>query len=189
MKFVGVTGHVNHPGAYEVPFGITYTDLINTYAGGITGGKKLLGFAPSGPSSGYLPASMAGLPMEWGALSKVGSMVGSSAVVVCAEDTCMLDMAFNSIRFFRNESCGKCVPCRVGTEKMTEMLAQWMRGDYRPQQMEAVKELSEAMKSASICGLGQIAPVPVMSVLKHFPAQVQGHLERRECPSGVCFRH
>jgi NADH:ubiquinone oxidoreductase subunit F (NADH-binding)/NADH:ubiquinone oxidoreductase subunit E len=189
MKFVGVTGHVNHPGAYEVPFGITYTDLINTYAGGISGGKKLLGFAPSGPSSGYLPASMADLSMEWGALSKVGSMVGSSAVVVCAQDTCMLDMAFNSIRFFRNESCGKCVPCRVGTEKMTEMLAQWMRGDYRPQQMEAVKELSEAMKSASICGLGQIAPVPVMSVLKHFPEQVQGHLERRECPSGVCFRH
>jgi NADH:ubiquinone oxidoreductase subunit F (NADH-binding)/NADH:ubiquinone oxidoreductase subunit E len=188
MKFVGVTGNVNNPGAYEVPFGITYTELINTYAGGISGGKKLLGFAPSGPSSGYLPASMADLPMEWGALSKVGSMVGSSAVVVCAEDTCMLDMAFNSIRFFRNESCGKCVPCRVGTEKMTEMLAQWMRGEYRPQQMEAVKELSEAMKSASICGLGQIAPVPVMSVLKHFPEQVKAHLERRECPSGVCFQ-
>jgi NADH:ubiquinone oxidoreductase subunit F (NADH-binding)/NADH:ubiquinone oxidoreductase subunit E len=188
LKFVGITGHVNNPGAYEVPFGITYSDLIKTYGGGVLGGKALLGFAPSGPSSGYLPASMADLPMEWGAMSKVGSMVGSSAIIVCAEGTCMLDMALNSIRFFRNESCGKCVPCRVGTEKLTEMLDHWTRGDYKPAQMSAVNELSEAMKASSICGLGQIAPVPVLSVLKHFPEQVAAHVERRECPSGACFR-
>jgi NADH:ubiquinone oxidoreductase subunit F (NADH-binding)/NADH:ubiquinone oxidoreductase subunit E len=189
MKFIGITGHVNNPGAYEVPFGTTYTELIKTYAGGISGGKKLLGFAPSGPSSGYLPASMADLPMEWGALSKVGSMVGSSAIVVCAEGTCMLDMALNSIRFFRNESCGKCVPCRVGTEKLTQMLTQWTRGDFRPEHMTAVRELSDAMKAASICGLGQIAPVPVLSVLKHFPEQVEDHLQRRICVGGVCFQN
>jgi NADH-quinone oxidoreductase subunit F len=189
MKFVGITGHVNNPGAYEVPFGTTYTEVIKTYGGGISGGKKLLGFAPSGPSSGYLPASMAELPMEWSALSKVGSMVGSSAIVVCAEGTCMLDMALNSIRFFRNESCGKCVPCRVGTEKLTQMLTQWTRGDYRPEHMTAVRELADAMKSASICGLGQIAPVPVLSVLKHFPEQVEDHLQRRICAGGVCFKN
>jgi formate dehydrogenase beta subunit len=187
LKFIGITGHVNNPGAYEVPFGTTYTEMISTWGGGILGGKKLLGFAPSGPSSGYLPASMADLPMEWGALSKVGAMVGSSAIVVCAEGTCMLDMALNSIRFFRNESCGKCVPCRVGTEKLTQMLTEWSRGNYQPEQMAAVKELSEAMKAASICGLGQIAPVPVLSVLKHFPDQVADHLERRICAGGVCF--
>lgn len=189
LKFIGVTGHVNQPGAYEVPFGITYTELIREYGGGISGGKALLGFAPSGPSSGYLPASKADLPMEWGALSKAGSMVGSSAVVVCAEGTCMLDMALNSIRFFRNESCGKCVPCRVGTEKLTLMLTQWTRGDYRPEHMSDVKELCDAMTAASICGLGQIAPVPVLSVLKHFPEQVADHLERRVCAGGVCFRN
>lgn len=189
LKFIGITGHVNNPGAYEVPFGTTYTEMIKTYGGGISDGKALLGFAPSGPSSGYLPASMADLPMEWGAVSKVGAMVGSSAIVVCAEGTCMLDMALNSIRFFRNESCGKCVPCRVGTQKMTEMLEQWCRGEFSPDQMTAVKELSEAMKTASICGLGQIAPVPVLSVFKHFPEQVADHLERQICPSGICFKH
>jgi NADH:ubiquinone oxidoreductase subunit F (NADH-binding)/NADH:ubiquinone oxidoreductase subunit E len=189
LKFVGVTGHVNNPGAFEVPFGTTYTELIETYAGGISGGKKLLGFAPSGPSSGYLPASMANLPMEWGALSKAGSMVGSSAVVICADGTCMLDMALNSIRFFRNESCGKCVPCRVGTEKLTHMLTMWTHGEYRPEHMSAVNDLSDTMKAASICGLGQIAPVPVLSVLKHFPEQVEDHLQRRICAGGVCFKH
>lgn len=189
LKFVAVTGHVNNPGAYEVPFGITYGELIHTYGGGILGGKPLLGFAPSGPSSGYLPASMAELPMEWGALSKAGSMVGSSAVVVCAEGTCMLDMALNAVRFFRNESCGKCVPCRVGTEKLTEMLVQWSRGEYRPEHRSAIDDLSVAMKEASICGLGQIAPVPLLSVLKHFPEQVEEHLERRICAGGVCFKN
>jgi NADH:ubiquinone oxidoreductase subunit F (NADH-binding) len=127
--------------------------------------------------------------MEWGALSKAGSMVGSSAVVICADGTCMLDMALNSIRFFRNESCGKCVPCRVGTEKLTHMLTMWTHGEYRPEHMSAVNDLSDTMKAASICGLGQIAPVPVLSVLKHFPEQVEDHLQRRICAGGVCFKH
>ncbi len=188
LKFIGITGHVNNPGAFEVPFGTTYRELINRYAGGISGGRQLLGFAPSGPSSGYLPASMVDLPMEWGAVSKTGSMVGSCAIVVCAEGTCMLDMALNAIRFFRNESCGKCVPCRIGTEKLTRMLENWSRGEYHPSHMTAVRELSDAMKTASICGLGQIAPVPVQSVLKHFPEQVEDHLQRQKCPSGACFQ-
>jgi NADH:ubiquinone oxidoreductase subunit F (NADH-binding) len=156
-------------------------------AGGVLQGASLLGFAPSGPSSGYLPASMIDLPIEWGALSKVGSMVGSAAVVICAEGACMLDMALNAIRFFRNESCGKCVPCRVGTQKMVDMLTAWSLGRFSEDQMPLMNELSETMKSASICGLGQIAPVPVLSVIKHFPEHMEAHLVHKQCPGNICF--
>ena len=128
MKFVGISGDVNRPGIFEVPMGTKYSELIQEYAGGVLDGRALLGFAPSGPSSGYLPAPMADLPLDWNALAAAGSMVGSGAIVVCAEGRCMLDMALNAVRFYRNESCGKCVPCRVGSQKMVEMLTGWTEG-------------------------------------------------------------
>ena len=100
----------------------------------------------------------------------------------------MLDMALNAVRFFRNESCGKCVPCRVGTQKMTDLLIRWTRGAHRDGDEALLQELSSAMKLASICGLGQIAPVPIQSVMKHFPEQIEAHIQRRECAGNVCFR-
>jgi NADH:ubiquinone oxidoreductase subunit F (NADH-binding)/NADH:ubiquinone oxidoreductase subunit E len=187
MKFVGLSGDVVKPGIFEVPMGTTYTELIYEYAGGIPGGKKLLGYAPSGPSSGYLPASMASLPLDWDAVAAAGSMVGSGAIVVCAEGRCMLDMALNATRFYRNESCGKCVPCRVGSQKMVEMLKGWTEGRSSKDDMQTLDELSTAMKLASICGLGQVVPVPIASILKHFPDVVDDHLVRHHCPGGVCF--
>ena len=188
LKFIAVSGHVNKPGAFEVPMGITYREVIEKYAAGMLDGRRLLGFAPSGPSSGYLSADFVDLPIDWKALADVGSMVGSAAIVVCAEGTCMLDMAMNSVRFFRNESCGKCVPCRVGTQKMTDLLIRWMRGQHREGDEQTLRELSHTLKFASICGLGQIAPVPIESVIKHFPDQIQAHIEHRHCVGGVCFR-
>src|SRR5437868_204479 len=185
-KFVGVSGDVRQPGIFEVPMGTTYKELIETYAGGIPGGRKLIGFAPSGPSSGYLPASMAELPVDWNTVAKAGSMVGSGAVVVCAEGTCMLDMALNAVRFFRNESCGKCVPCRIGTHKLTDMLQNWCHGKYGDQEMTMVGELCHALKQTSICGLGQIVPAPIESVLKHFAQDVEEHIVNGRCPAGVC---
>jgi NADH:ubiquinone oxidoreductase subunit F (NADH-binding)/NADH:ubiquinone oxidoreductase subunit E len=187
MKFVGLSGDVVKPGIYEVPMGTTYTELIYNYAGGIPDGKKLLGYAPSGPSSGYLPASMANLPLDWDAVAAAGSMVGSGAIVVCAEGRCMLDMALNATRFYRNESCGKCVPCRMGSQKMVEMLKGWTEGRSSKDDMQTLDELSTAMKLASICGLGQVVPVPIASILKHFPEVVDDHLVRHHCPGGVCF--
>ena len=186
-KFVGISGDVVRPGIFEVPMGITYGEMIKGQAGGIAGGKALLGFAPSGPSSGYLPASMASLPLDWNAVQAAGSMVGSGAIVVCAEGRCMLDMALNATRFYRNESCGKCVPCRMGSQKMVEMLKAWTEGRSSPGDIALLNELSSAMKLASICGLGQVVPVPIASVLKHFPGVVEDHLVRRRCPGGVCF--
>jgi formate dehydrogenase beta subunit len=189
VKFVGISGDVVRPGIFEVPMGTTYSELIYGNAGGIAGGGKLLAFAPSGPSSGYLPASMAELPLDWNAVAAAGSMVGSGAIVVCAEGRCMLDMALNATRFYRNESCGKCVPCRVGSQKMVEMLKGWTEGRSSKEDMQVLTELSTAMRQASICGLGQVVPVPIASVMKHFPGGVEEHIVRRHCAAGVCFNH
>jgi NADH:ubiquinone oxidoreductase subunit F (NADH-binding)/NADH:ubiquinone oxidoreductase subunit E len=187
MKFVGISGDVNRPGIFEVPMGTKYSELIQDYAGGVLDGRALLGFAPSGPSSGYLPAPMADLPLDWNALAAAGSMVGSGAIVVCAEGRCMLDMALNAVRFYRNESCGKCVPCRVGSQKMVEMLTGWTEGRASDSDLQLLDELSTAMKLTSICGLGQIVPAPIQSVLKHFPEVVSEHVKNRRCPTGVCI--
>jgi NADH:ubiquinone oxidoreductase subunit F (NADH-binding) len=187
MKFVGVSGDVNRPGVFEVPMGTKYSELIYQNAGGISGNRNLLAFAPSGPSSGYLPAAMADLPLDWNAVAAAGSMVGSGAIVVCAEGRCMLDMALNAVRFYRNESCGKCVPCRMGSQKMVEMLTDWTEGRSSSSDVQLLDELSSAMKLTSICGLGQVVPVPIASILKHFPEVVKEHLSHKRCPAGVCF--
>ena len=187
LKFIGVSGDVVRPGVYEVPMGTPVSQLIYREAGGILGGKSLKAFAPSGPSSGYLPASMADVRLDFKALAEAGSMLGSGALVVCAEGTCMLDMALNSTQFFRNESCGKCVPCRVGSQKMVDILSGWTRGEGSSADLALIDELSDALRLTSICGLGQVVPAPISSVLKHFREEVEAHVLRHECPSGVCF--
>jgi NADH:ubiquinone oxidoreductase subunit F (NADH-binding)/NADH:ubiquinone oxidoreductase subunit E len=188
LKFVGVSGDVINPGVFEVPMGTTYSELVHDYAGGPPAGKKVIGYAPSGPSSGYLPASMLNLPLDWNAVSKAGSMVGSGAIVVCAEGTCMLDMALNSVKFYRNESCGKCVPCRIGSQKLVEMLTSWTQGKFLASDMALLDELSHTLRQTSICGLGQILPAPIQSVIKHFRSEIDRHLLHQSCPAGVCFQ-
>ena len=190
LKFVGVSGHCAKPGIYEVPMGIPMREVLFNYAGGVRGGRQLKAFAPSGPSSGYLPAAMADVRLDFKALAEAGSMLGSGAIVVCDDTTCMLDMALNAVRFYRNESCGKCVPCRIGSQKMVDLLTRWSQGTVQEQQYRAdlglLDELSHVMAQASICGLGQIVPAPIQSVLRHFRAEVDAHVLRGECPSGIC---
>ncbi len=188
LKFVGISGDVLYPGVYEVSMGVSYRDLIFKYAGGVPDGKGLLGFAPSGPSSGYLPGSHLDLPLDFKAVADAGSMVGSGAIVVCAEGRCMLDMAINSTRFFRNESCGKCVPCRMGSQKLVDILTRWTQGESGKNDLVLVQELFDAMRLTSICGLGQIIHAPLASVLKHFPNVIEEHLKARRCPGDVCFQ-
>jgi NADH:ubiquinone oxidoreductase subunit F (NADH-binding) len=191
LKFVGVSGHVARPGVFEVAMGTPMREVIFNHAGGVRGGRQLKAFAPSGPSSGYLPASMVDVRLDFKALAEAGSMLGSGAIVVCDETTCMLDMALNAVRFYRNESCGKCVPCRVGSQKMADMLARWTRGGVADSHYRAnlalLDELSQAMSQTSICGLGQIVPAPIQSVLKHFRAEIDAHVLHSQCPSGICF--
>jgi NADH:ubiquinone oxidoreductase subunit F (NADH-binding)/NADH:ubiquinone oxidoreductase subunit E len=187
MKFVGVSGDVVNPGVFEVPMGTSYRELIEGYAGGVPQGRTLKSYAPSGPAGGYLPASMLDLPLDWNAMTQAGATVGSGAIVVCDDRACMLDMALNSVRFFRNESCGKCVPCRTGSTKLAELLTEWTKGRRGPNDLALYEDLCHAMRLASICGLGQVVHVPIASVMKHFPEEVEAHAKGM-CSAGVCFR-
>jgi len=187
LKFIGVSGDVVRPGVYEVPMGTPVSELISRYAGGLPSGKKLKAFAPSGPSAGFLPAAMAEVRLDFKSLADAGSMLGSGALVVFAEGTCMLDMALNATQFFRNESCGKCVPCRVGSQKLVDLLTDWTQGHGSSTDLTLFDELADALRLTSICGLGQVVPAPIASVMKHFRDEVDAHLLRRECPSRVCF--
>jgi NADH:ubiquinone oxidoreductase subunit F (NADH-binding)/NADH:ubiquinone oxidoreductase subunit E len=187
VKFVGVSGDVRNPGVFEVPMGTPYRELIEGLAGGVAAGRTLKAYAPSGPAGGYLPASMLDLPLDWNAMTAAGATVGSGAIVVCDDRACMLDMALNSVRFFRNESCGKCVPCRTGSTKMAEMLTEWTKGRRGPHDLVLYQELCHALKMTSICGLGQVVHVPIASVMKHFPEEVAAHASG-VCQAGVCFR-
>src|SRR5260370_30547561 len=169
--------------------GIPMRQVLFDYAGGVRGGRQLKAFAPSGPSSGYLPASMVDVRLDFKALADAGSMLGSGAIIVCDDTTCMLDMALNAVRFYRNESCGKCVPCRAGSQKMADMLARWTPGGVPELQDRAdlglLGELSQAMSLTSICGLGPIGPAPIQSVLRPFRGQVAGPRLKGKCPIGI----
>ncbi len=186
LKFVGISGDVRKPGVFEIPMGLPMSEVIFNLAGGIVGGKKLKAFAPSGPSSGYLPASSVDVRLDFKSLAAIGSMLGSGAIVVCAEGRCMLDNALNAVKFFRNESCGKCVPCRMGSQKLVDILTGWTQGKGSPADMVLIDELTEALKLTSICGLGQFAHAPLSSVLLHFRGEIEAHIQAHRCPEGVC---
>jgi NADH:ubiquinone oxidoreductase subunit F (NADH-binding)/NADH:ubiquinone oxidoreductase subunit E len=186
LKFVGVSGDIRNPGVFEIPMGLTMSEVIFNLAGGIVDGKRLKAFAPSGPSSGYLPASMVDVRLDFKSLAAAGSMLGSGAIVVCAEGRCMLDMALNALKFFRNESCGKCVPCRMGSQKLVDIVTGWTHGIGSADDLTLVDELTDVLKLTSICGLGQFAHSPLTSVLQHFREEVDAHIYDRRCPEGVC---
>jgi NADH:ubiquinone oxidoreductase subunit F (NADH-binding)/NADH:ubiquinone oxidoreductase subunit E len=188
LKFLALSGHVQRPGVYEVPLGISAATLIYEHGGGLPPDRTLKAFSPGGASSGFLPASMVETPLEFQALAKVGSMLGSGAVVAIADQTCMLDLALNVVKFFRNESCGKCVPCRTGSEKLVQTLGEIARGEGSKDDLDTISDLAEAMQLTSICGLGQAAPLPITSVVRHFRDEIERHIYQRECPAGVCFR-
>ncbi len=187
LKYVGLSGHVERPGVYEVPLGLPVEEFIRDYGGGISGRRKLKAFSPGGASSGFLPATMAGIALDFQSLVQAGSMLGSGAVVALAEGTCMLDAALNVVTFFRNESCGKCVPCRVGSDKIVQILTRATRGQAESKEIDLIGELAETMQLTSICGLGQAAPLPITSALKYFGDEIMLHLTQKRCPEGVCF--
>jgi len=188
LKFLALSGHVQKPGVYEVPLGLPAARLIYDHGGGPPPGHTLKAFSPGGASSGFLPASMVDTPLDFQSLAKVGSMLGSGAVVAVADHVCMLDLALNVVKFFRNESCGKCVPCRVGSQKLVHLLERISREGGSTADLDAIDELAEAMQLTSICGLGQAAPLPITSTVRHFRDEIESHVYQRRCPAGVCFR-
>jgi formate dehydrogenase beta subunit len=187
LKWIGVSGDVVRPGVFEVPMGTTYDEAINQLAGGPLPGRRIKGFAPSGPSFGLLPASMLNLKMDWGTRVKpVGAILGSGAVVAVDDTRCMLDLALNFTRFYRNESCGKCVPCRVGSQKLVDLILGLSQGTASDRELEAVPRLADTLVVTSICGLGQVVPSPILSLMEFFKDEIDAHTKGRKCPAGVC---
>jgi NADH:ubiquinone oxidoreductase subunit F (NADH-binding)/NADH:ubiquinone oxidoreductase subunit E len=171
LKFMALSGHVQQPGVYEVPMGTTVRELIQL-GGGVLDGRELKGFVPGGASSRFLPAAAVDTPLDFDTVLRAGSVLGSGAVVVVAEGTDMRALATNVVQFFRNESCGKCVPCRVGTQKAVEILERRQAGKASAQELHLLPELGETLLQTSLCGLGQVALNPILSVAKHWPEEV-----------------
>jgi NADH:ubiquinone oxidoreductase subunit F (NADH-binding)/NADH:ubiquinone oxidoreductase subunit E len=166
LRSFSVSGRVKKPGVVLAPAGVSARELIEEYCDGMTEGHSFKAYLPGGASGGILPASMADLPLDFGTLEKYGCFVGSHAVVVLSDKDDIKAVALNLMRFFEDESCGQCTPCRVGTEKAAKLMA---TGPWDP---ALLTELSDAMRDASICGLGQAAPNPLLSVLKYFPEEL-----------------
>jgi len=166
LRSFSVSGRVKKPGVVLAPAGVTVRELIEEYCGGMAEGHAFKGYLPGGASGGILPESMADLPLDFGTLEKYGCFVGSHAVVILSDCDDMKAVALNLVRFFEDESCGQCTPCRVGTEKAVKLMASG------PWNEALLRELSDAMRDASICGLGQAAPNPLLSVLKYFPEEL-----------------
>ncbi len=166
FRSFSVSGRVKKPGVVLAPAGVTARELIEEFCGGMSDGETFKGYLPGGASGGILPASMADEPLDFGTLEKYGCFVGSHAVVILSEKDDMKAVALNLIKFFEDESCGQCTPCRVGTEKAVKLMAQG------PWDVALLTELSTLMRDASICGLGQAAPNPLLSVLTYFPEEL-----------------
>ena len=166
LKFFAVSGHVERPGVYCVPMGSTARQLLEL-AGGVSGGRALGAIQPGGASSNFLGPDGLDVPLDFDACAKAGTMLGSGALVVLAEGTDLLAAATNVLRFFRDESCGKCVPCRAGSTKAHRILSELLESGGGPGEVdERISQLEETMRRTSICGLGQVALGPVMSVVR-----------------------
>jgi NADH:ubiquinone oxidoreductase subunit F (NADH-binding)/NADH:ubiquinone oxidoreductase subunit E len=200
LRFVSISGDVNRPGVYEVPFGQTVRELIFQTAGGMRDGQKLKAIAPSGPSGGFLPAllpsaglpeklvkekvppgaaglDLLDLPLDLASLASIGSMLGA-AFIVYGDRADMVDQALCCVEFYRNESCGKCVPCRVGSQKQVDLINDIIAGRSERRQLDLIDDLAQAMSITSICGLGQVASNPIQTAIKYFPQEVEKYLPR-----------
>ncbi len=185
-KIFALAGKINNTGLVEVPMGITLERIIFDIGGGIPGGKKFKAAQTGGPSGGCIPASLANLPIDYDSLTAAGAIMGSGGLVIMDENTCMVDLAKYFLNFTREESCGKCVPCRVGTKRMLEILTRITEGKGEMEDLEIMKDLASMIKDASLCGLGQTAPNPVLTTLNYYYDEYRAHIEEKRCPAGVC---
>jgi NADH:ubiquinone oxidoreductase subunit F (NADH-binding)/(2Fe-2S) ferredoxin/Pyruvate/2-oxoacid:ferredoxin oxidoreductase delta subunit len=185
-KVFSLVGKINNTGLVEVPMGKTLREIIYDIGGSIPNGKSFKAVQTGGPSGGCLPESLIDLPVDYDRLTEAGSMMGSGGMIVMDEDTCMVDLAKYFITFLEEESCGKCVPCREGLLRFRELLTDITEGRGRMEDLELIKDLSEVLRDAALCGLGKTAPNPVMSTLKYFRDEYEAHIRDGKCPAGVC---
>ena len=185
-KVFALGGKITNTGLVEIPMGTTLREIIEEIGGGIPNGKKFKAAQTGGPSGGCIPASLIDTPIDYDNLLKIGSMMGSGGLIVMDEDNCMVDIARFFLEFTVDESCGKCTPCRVGTRRLLEILDKIISGNGELEDIDRMEELCNYIKSASLCGLGQTAPNPVISTLRYFKDEYIAHIVDKKCPAGVC---
>ena len=185
-KVFALGGKIKHTGLVEVPMGTTLREVVEEIGGGIPNGKKFKAAQTGGPSGGCIPASLIDTPIDYDNLIAIGSMMGSGGLIVMDEDTCMVDIARFFLDFTVDESCGKCTPCRVGTKRLLEILDKIIAGNGELSDLDELEELANYIKSASLCGLGQTAPNPVLSTLRRFRDEYVAHVVDKKCPAGQC---
>ncbi len=185
-KIFSLVGKINNTGLVEVPMGITLKEIIFDIGGGIPGEKEFKAVQTGGPSGGCLPKEKLGLPIDYEGLTEAGSIMGSGGMIVLDENTCMVDVAIYFLNFLRDESCGKCLSCREGTQRMWEIVKDISEGKGKEEDIQLLKELAQTTKDASLCGLGQTAANPVLSTLRYFRDEYMAHVRDKTCPAGVC---
>ena len=185
-KVFALTGKLRHTGLAEVPMGITMREIIFDIGGGILDNKKFKAVQIGGPSGGCLPAELLDRPVDYDSLIEVGAMMGSGGLVVVDEDTCMVDLARFFLTFTRNESCGKCTPCREGTTRMLEILDRITQGKGKAGDIELLEELARNIRISALCGLGQTCPNPILSTLRYFRHEYEAHIYDHQCPAKQC---
>src|ERR1017187_2947032 len=185
-KVFALTGRITHTGLIEVPLGIKLWEIIEDIGGGVPGGHKLKAVQTGGPSGGCIPADMLHLGVSYDALMAAGSIMGSGGMIVMDDTSSMVNVARFFIEFCMTESCGKCIPCRAGTAQMFTLLSRICNGGGTMDDLELLEDLCATVKEASLCGLGQTAPNPVLSTLKYFRNEYIEHIVQKRCPAGVC---
>jgi bidirectional [NiFe] hydrogenase diaphorase subunit len=185
-KVFALAGKIKNTGLIEVPMGITLREIIFEIGGGIPDGKRFKAAQTGGPSGGCIPGHLLDLAVDYDSLVEVGTMMGSGGLIVMDETSCMVDVAKFFMEFCKDESCGKCIPCRAGTVQMHRILDRITRGDASYDDLARLEELSELLRATSLCGLGQTAPNPVVSTLRYFRDEYLAHIADRRCPAGVC---
>ena len=185
-KVFALGGKVKHTGLVEVPMGTTLREIIYDIGGGIPNGKKFKAAQTGGPSGGCIPAINLDTPVDYDSLKQIGSMMGSGGMIVMDEDNCMVDIAKFFLEFTVDESCGKCVPCRIGTRRMLDILTRITEGKGEDGDIEKLEALAEDLQNSALCALGQTAPNPVLSTLRYFRDEYEAHIYEKRCPAGVC---
>ena len=185
-KVYTIMGNVNFSGVIEVPMGITLREVINIYARGMKPGSTLKLAQTGGSSGSIIPAVLQDTPMDFESFRKAGVSLGSGALLICDQNTCIVDLVKVLLQFFRFESCGKCTPCRVGTQRAYGMVENISQGQGKLEDLDTLLDIAHEMERASNCGLGQTAAVPIRDMLKHFRTEVEAHIRNGSCPTGIC---
>jgi ferredoxin len=185
-KTFALAGKINRTGLIEVPMGIPLREIIYDIGGGIPDDKEFKAVQTGGPSGGCLPADMLDLSVDYESLAEAGAIMGSGGMVVMDVETCMVDVARYFLSFTQTESCGKCVPCRVGTKQMLDLLEKMTRGEGTPEDVELILNLGQSIKAGALCGLGQTAPNPVLTTYKYFREEYEAHTREQRCPALAC---